>query len=125
MHGEAGELALKVHKLGAAVGQQHARPLVDLEPVLGKPLLGSIDIVDGKAYVALGATTVLLHDLDQRVVKVRNRGLADGQAHHRREQLRDLQGVCRVGGVNAHMGNAHAKELDRVGVLLVHTGSVY
>lgn len=38
MHGEAGELALKVHKLGATVGQQRARLLVDLEPALGKPL---------------------------------------------------------------------------------------
>lgn len=78
MHGEAGELALKVHELGAAVGQQHARLLVDLEPALGKPLLGRIDVVDGKANVALGATTVLLHDLDQRIVKVRNRGLDNG-----------------------------------------------
>ena len=75
--------------------------------------------------MALGATTVLLHDLDQRIVKVRNRGLDNGQAHHRREQLRDLQGICRVGGVNAHMGNAHAKELDRIGVLLTHTVSAY
>ena len=48
VHGEAGELALKVHELGAAVGQQHARLLVDLEPALGKPLLGRIDVVDGK-----------------------------------------------------------------------------
>lgn len=125
VHGEAGELALKVHEFGAAVGQQHARLLVNLEPALGKPLLGRIDVVDGKANVALSATTVLLHDLDQRIVKVRNGGLDDGQAHHRREQLRDLQGVCRVGGVNAHMGNAHAEELDRIGVLLTHTGSAY
>ena len=63
MHGEAGELALKVHELGAAVGQQHARLLVDLEPALGKPLLGRIDVVDGKANVALGATTVLSESL--------------------------------------------------------------
>lgn len=48
MHGEAGELALKVHELGAAVGQQRARLFVDLEPALGKPLLGRIDVVDGK-----------------------------------------------------------------------------
>ena len=81
MHGEAGELALKVHELGAAIGQQHARLLVDLEPALGKPLLGRIDVVDGKADVALSASTVLLHDLDQRIIEVRNRGLDDGQAH--------------------------------------------
>ena len=48
MHGEAGELALKVHELSATVGQQHARLLVDLESALGKPLLGRIDVVDGK-----------------------------------------------------------------------------
>ena len=38
VHGETGELALKVHELGAAVGQQYARLLVDLESALGKPL---------------------------------------------------------------------------------------
>ena len=121
----SGELALKVHELGATVGQQHTRLLIDLESALGKPLLGRIDVVDGKADVALGATTILLHDLDQRIVKVRNRGLDNGQTHHRREQLRDLQGVCRAGGVNAHMGNAHTKELDRIGVLLTHAVSAY
>ena len=125
VHGETGELTLKVHELGTTVGQQRARLFVDLEPALGKPLLSCIDVVNGKADVALGATTVLLHDLDQRIVEVRNRGLDDGQAHHRREQLRDLQGVCRVGGVNAHMGNAHTKELYRVGVLLTHAVSAY
>ena len=48
VHGEAGELALKVHELGAAVGQQHARLLVDLESALGKPLLGRIDSLTAK-----------------------------------------------------------------------------
>ena len=56
VHGEAGELALKVHELGVAVGQQRTRFLVDLEAALGKPLLGRVDIVDSKADVALGAT---------------------------------------------------------------------
>ena len=75
--------------------------------------------------MTLGATTILLHNLDQRIIEVRNRGLDDGQAHHRREQLRDLQGIGRVGGVDAHVGDAHAKELYRVGILLTHTVSAY
>lgn len=56
VHGETGELALKVHELGTTVGQQRARLFVDLEPALGKPLLSRINVVDGKANVALGAT---------------------------------------------------------------------